>query len=455
MEFSYRCRLQHIRDLQDKQLIAVRTELDGIDRLEELQRLARVLKVTTDRNKSNKRKRDVQEFPGCAACAEGKPHLHKRRVRKKKKPIENPTTGACGACARGLPHSHDEQAEPVKKRRARRKRKIGPVLHRPVDTVKRRKELNLQLADLENHELVNQFHLDSAALFHRHTLAKKLISSNPPNSEARLTGYQQSAEIHKEFLDKFGRELQPKAPQRNPRKRYKKTSLPTSDIPPDSCEYCEQLDCMIDSRKEATYVCTLCGSVKSYGVAHGIEGMTFAETKNIQSAPYTYKPISHLEDLLMQVQGKSGREIPPALLGRLRNEFRKTRVPTHEITPQRVRGMLRKIRFSNFYDEIHNIAHKLNPAYKPIIIREEHYKHLCMMFNEVYDQFPLVVSEVSPERKNFLSYHGFAKAMCDFLGYRDYLPAFTALKSSAKRQAQGKILGKIFTRMNFEYRYID
>jgi len=117
--------------------------------------------------------------------------------------------------------------------------------------------------------------------------------------------------------------------------------------------------------------------------------------------------------------------------------------------------MLRKIRYSNFYDEIHSIAHKLNPDYTPIHIRDEHYQQLCMMFNEVYDQFPAVVSEVSPDRKNFLSYHGFAKAMCDFLGFRDYLVAFTALKSSAKRQAQGKILGKIFTKMNFEYRYTD
>ncbi len=463
MEFSWQCRLKHIQREELKQLSRVRNAISMLD--DDAQTISLSgLKMTPNDNTGD----------NCVICTETLSyvdrifdipcgHLFHARcldewlVIKSTCPICRTSIDQHGKRNRGT------RIDAVAKRQhirldsilGKRRHWVGFGSKRPrfssssSKTIEERLDeerclLRQREYDLENHIMVHQFHLDSANLMRKFADAR------------REAAHQLCADIHREFLDQFGHELQPKMPEQHRPRRYKKARrdfpLP---LPPETCAECHKSECVIDNTSTGDYVCTNCGSTKRYGVAHGVNGLTFEATKNLQSEPYTYKPISHLEDLLMQVQGKSGRDIPEALLQRVKLEFRKTRVPTADITPHRVRHVLRKIGFSNYYDEVTSMAHKLNPAFKPIIIKDEHYETLKMMFVEVYRQFPDVVRMVNPKRRNFLSYHGFAKNMCIFLGYHDYVHAFTSLKSQKKRNDQRKILQKIFEAMNFEFRHSE
>lgn len=310
-----------------------------------------------------------------------------------------------------------------------------------------------------NENMVEEFLLRSTPYINKFYQLREIILTNPCGSDIRKAAQRDCTKVHREFLDEFGRELHPSSKDVERRRKEKNKQFLKDArmvaLAPEKCVSCERERCIIDETKESQYVCTECGYVERYGIAHGINGLTFEETKNLPPEPYTYKPISHLEDLLMQVQGKSSRVIPPELLVRIRREFRKSRVPDNLITPTRVRYVLRKIGATNYYEEVTAIAHKVNPAFKPIVIKDQHYEKLKLMFTEVYRQFPTAVAEISPKRRNFLSYHGFTKAMCIFLGFHEYVRAFTSLKSHKKRQAQSKILESIFSRMNFEFRYSD
>lgn len=313
--------------------------------------------------------------------------------------------------------------------------------------------LEKERTGVENNMSVTQFHLDSCGLMQKYYVARAVIVNSLPGSPEQSMAYQRCAILHQEFLDTFGRELQPKIVSYKSTS-HAKTSGPTESVPK-ACSQCAVHNTMIDDVKSANYVCTHCGFVLRYGIAHGMKGIPFQDRRPSPPRKYQYQPDKHFEKILLQVQGRSIPDIPTELLQRLQLEFRKRRVLISDITPKHVRYLLRKLRKPKLYQEVVWITRQLNPKFKPIFIKDHHQEALQNMFHTLHQKFPKVIAQCSPQRRNFVAYHAIAKSLCVFLGFPQYATCFTSSKCRKTQQGQEHILQKLFAEMNVKYQYND
>ena len=114
-----------------------------------------------------------------------------------------------------------------------------------------------------------------------------------------------------------------------------------------------------------------------------------------------YKRANHFAEWLNTLQGRENKDIPEEVTESVRAELRKNRVTSRdEITPLRVRQILKKLGHAAFYDNMHRIAHLVGgpppPCFSPTF--EAQLKTMFVRIQAPFDQVK------PPERKNFLSY---------------------------------------------------
>ena len=170
------------------------------------------------------------------------------------------------------------------------------------------------------------------------------------------------------------------------------------------CDACKGRNSLVDERKSATIVCTLCGLSKHYAIPDGVAGLTHEQRTSLPPAPYTYKPLQHFIDMLNNVEARASRHVPPEIIDTLAVRFDLMRVRRTDIMPQDVRLQLREIHACKYYENIYHITRRLNPTYQLVNIPEQRKQILKSMFREVYPRFFRNARKVNPLRKNFLSY---------------------------------------------------
>lgn len=220
---------------------------------------------------------------------------------------------------------------------------------------------------------------------------------------------------------------------------------------PTKCPECGASRSFVDCAQEATYVCTSCGFVSSYGIAPGVNGLTHQERILLPSPPYTYKPLQHFIDLLNQVEARASRCIPGAIITALEQRVCQLRVDRDRITPHHVRAMLRDINQCKHYEDVHQITKRLNRTYQLITIPEQRKQILKNMFREVYPRFHRNARKVNHKRKNFLSYPYVAYKFCELCDWTEYLHVFPLLKSRDKLRVQDAILKLIFQELDWAW----
>tara|TARA_R110002012_G_scaffold201651_1_gene370662 strand:- start:133 stop:1137 length:1005 start_codon:yes stop_codon:yes gene_type:complete len=212
------------------------------------------------------------------------------------------------------------------------------------------------------------------------------------------------------------------------------------------CNSCNSNNVFYDNLN-ADNVCMNCG------VATSVLGeeLTYKEEQEQNEkmiTPCGYKKENHLNEWILQFQGREATNIPTEVIEQLRSEFKKQKIKKiSEISREKVRLLLKKLKLTKYYEHSTHITHILN-GLKPPEMSQELEDRLRLMFKEIQEPFQ---KACPPDRNNFLSYSYVLYKFCELLSQDEYLPFFPLLKSKEKLHQQDIIWQKICKEVKWEY----
>ena len=226
--------------------------------------------------------------------------------------------------------------------------------------------------------------------------------------------------------------------------------METSDTPPklalntrDECPLCQH-DLMLVSGK-AIMTCKACG----YSVAYldaTMQSMSYSD--DVEFSSFSYKRINHFNEWLQQVQAKENFEIPQDVLEAVMQELHRQRIhDVKEITPKKVREVLKTLKLRKAYEHVAQITSRLTGA-KPLRVPPEAEEMCRLMFIAVQPAFE---KHCPKDRKNFLSYSYCLFKFFQLLGYDEFLDSFTLLKGRDKLARQDEIFKKICEELDWDF----
>ena len=211
------------------------------------------------------------------------------------------------------------------------------------------------------------------------------------------------------------------------------------------CKRCNSTN-LYKNTFRSEYVCMDCGCCDWY---LGEELSYKEEQENIEKTVNSgYKKENHLNEWILQFQGRETTNIPQDVLDKLRAEFKKERIKdVSEISKDKVKKFLKKLKLTKYYEHSTYITHILNGLTPPVMSQELE-DRLRLMFREVQDPFK---KHCPPDRNNFLSYSYVLYKFCELLDEDDYLPYFPLLKAKDKLRQQDVIWKNICKELQWEY----
>ena len=148
---------------------------------------------------------------------------------------------------------------------------------------------------------------------------------------------------------------------------------------------------------------------------------------------FAYKRINHFNEWLCQFQGKETTDIPEEVYNKIILEIKKERIKNMaNITPQKIRQYLKKLKLNKYYEHTTHIINRLNGISAPIINKETENK-LRRMFKDIQEPFIKVCPK---DRKNFLSYSYVLHKFVELLELHELKKYFPLLKSREKLHLQ-------------------
>ena len=211
-----------------------------------------------------------------------------------------------------------------------------------------------------------------------------------------------------------------------------------------TCAACKEP--LVYNARESDLLCTSCGVAKTHD--HGQHITYEQEVQYSVTTYFAYKRLNHFTEWLNSLQAKENTEIPVDVLEAVRAEFKKERAcKRSDITPDKVRAFLKKLKLNKWYEHKHNICNALNgvPAPKLPQYLEDRLKQ---MFGEIQKPFE---RHCPATRKNFLSYSYVLYKFCELLGEDQVARYFPLLKSSEKLYQQDQIWKKICNELQWEF----
>lgn len=211
---------------------------------------------------------------------------------------------------------------------------------------------------------------------------------------------------------------------------HPKMSLAKQDI----CNMCSANMILLSSR--AIMTCPSCGYATTYLDATS-SNMSYGDEVDFTS--FSYKRINHFNEWLQQVQAKENFEVEDEVIDKVIEDLYKQRIQTHEITHQKVRDSLKRLKFRKAYEHVVQITSKITGVPPPRMTPEM--EETCrLMFMAVQPAFEV---HCPPDRKNFLSYSYCLYKFFQLLGYDELLASFSLLKGKDKLAKQDIIFEKI------------
>jgi hypothetical protein len=163
---------------------------------------------------------------------------------------------------------------------------------------------------------------------------------------------------------------------------------------------------------------------------------------------FCYKRINHLNEFLAQFQAKETTEIPEEIYNEILVEIKKERIENMaDITQDKLRTILRKIKRNDYYEHRAYIINQLNGLPPPVISPEVE-EIIRSMFKEIQIPFQKYCPK---KRKNFLSYNYVMYKFFELLELDEYLKCFQLLKSRNKLHQQDVIWKKICADVKWQY----
>lgn len=211
----------------------------------------------------------------------------------------------------------------------------------------------------------------------------------------------------------------------------------------DECPMCHQGLQLVGSK--AILTCSSCG----YSVAYldaTMQSMSY--TDDVEFSTFSYKRINHFNEWLQQVQGKENYEIPKEMLEAVMCELHRQRVTeVSQITPKKVREVLKTLKMRKAYEHVAQITSKLTGV-RPLRVPAEAEETCRLMFIAVQPAFE---KHCPKDRKNFLSYSYCLFKFFQLLGYDEFLDSFSLLKGRDKLARQDEIFEKICGELSWEF----
>ena len=169
---------------------------------------------------------------------------------------------------------------------------------------------------------------------------------------------------------------------------------------------------------------------------------------DVEFSSFSYKRINHFNEWLQQVQGKENFEIAQPILDAVMAELHRQRITcTHDITPKKVREVLKILKLRKAYEHVAQITSKLTGT-KPLRVPPEAEEMCRLMFIAVQPAFE---KHCPKDRKNFLSYSYCLYKFFQLLGYDNFLDSFTLLKGRDKLARQDDIFKKICEELDWDF----
>jgi uncharacterized Zn finger protein (UPF0148 family) len=210
----------------------------------------------------------------------------------------------------------------------------------------------------------------------------------------------------------------------------------------DNCQLCKvPLTCLL---QEGIMVCSQCGYQ---------ELMLVEQNKPIHRQPsketshFSYKRINHFNELLSQLQGKESTEISDEVFERILAEILKERKDPSKITYNKMREILKKLRYNRYYEHCYYIIYRINGIPAPNFSQELE-ERLRSMFKEIQGPF---LKHQPRSRKNFLSYSYCLFKLFQLLEKDDFLKYFHLLKSREKLHQQDQLWRKICEDLGWQF----
>jgi len=151
---------------------------------------------------------------------------------------------------------------------------------------------------------------------------------------------------------------------------------------------------------------------------------------------------------ISQIQGKETTDIPEEVYDKILLEIKKQKINNMaELTTNKVKEILKKLRINKYYEHVPHIINKLNGLPTPHFDPELEDK-LRSMFKQIQ---PLFLKYAPGIRKNFLSYSYVLHKFVQLLAKDEYLPYFPLLKSREKLFQQDMIWKKICEELHWQY----
>lgn len=215
---------------------------------------------------------------------------------------------------------------------------------------------------------------------------------------------------------------------------------------------CEDCDAEVMKNEDGYIICPLCGVVLN---------MIYSYDKHVYNDPppdnsyFAYKKISHLNELLAQIQGIETTEIDNSVYEALMKEIKKDRrTDLKKITADTIKKYLKKLGLNNYYEHIPHILYKLT-GIAPIKISPKIIEKIKYMFNEIQEPFERIIQENrnngKKTRSNIISYKYILYKFMEILGLDSFKHKFTLLKNRDNIIQHDIIWKKIMKSLGWKY----
>jgi hypothetical protein len=166
---------------------------------------------------------------------------------------------------------------------------------------------------------------------------------------------------------------------------------------------------------------------------------------------FEYKRKNHFIECLNQLQAKENTKIPEKIINALTNEFKKYNITDPKLlTSQLVKGYLKKLNYSKYYEHIPAIINEFC-GIEPPKMTPEFEQQLKNLFDLIQEPFKRHSEIINPKRKNFLNYNYILYKMCELLNQTSFLPYFPLLKSREKLYEHDQIWKGICSDLNWNF----
>ncbi len=213
------------------------------------------------------------------------------------------------------------------------------------------------------------------------------------------------------------------------------------------------LNCNIEKtliQSEGSYVCQNCGETEHIIVESEIPNHKDATS---EKPKYPYKRMNHLIEWLNQFQAKESTEIPENIYNDILQEIKQQRlemkIKNMPYIKQRIiiKNILKKLRYTQYYEHIPFIISKVTHKPPPILSRDIEDK-IKVMFKQIQEPFNRFCP---PDRINFLNYSYILNKLFKILKMDEYAECFTLLKSRDKLRQQDEIWKNICKYLNWDF----